>query len=128
MARSSKISSTDYNRKPAEKELWAALDQARLGDTVRKLEQGLGSPADENGSGLSTGQKQRLALARALLRQRKPLVLDEATANLDNATEAEIAATIKQLAGRTTVLIVSHRAGILEACSEVLRLEPIRVS
>ena len=110
--------------KPAPQELWAALEQAQMAETVRKLDGGLEYRLDENGSGLSTGQKQRLALARALLRKPKILILDEATANLDTATEAEIANTIKRLRGQTTVLIVSHRAGILEAADKVLTLTP----
>ena len=112
------------NHKPAPAELWSALEQAQLADTVRKLDRGLDYRLDENGAGLSTGQKQRLALTRALLRKPKILVLDEATANLDSATEIEIANTIKRLAGQTTVLIVSHRAGILSAADHVLELAP----
>jgi ABC-type multidrug transport system fused ATPase/permease subunit len=112
------------DKKPAAEELWAALDQAQLAETVRKLDRGLEYRLDENGTGLSTGQKQRLALARALLRRPKILILDEATANLDVTTEAEIANTIKRLAGQTTVLIVSHRAGILAAANHVLELSP----
>jgi ABC-type multidrug transport system fused ATPase/permease subunit len=77
---------------------------------------------DENGGGLSTGQKQRLSLARALLRQPLLLVLDEATANLDLTTELEIAETIRLLRGRSTVLIVSHRPGILEVTDQTLRM------
>jgi ABC-type bacteriocin/lantibiotic exporter with double-glycine peptidase domain len=113
------------DQKPAAAELWSVLDQAQLTETVRGLDLGLAYPLDENGAGLSTGQKQRLALARALLRTPKILVLDEATANLDMATEAEIANTIKRLAGRTTVLIVSHRAGILAAAEHVLDLSAV---
>jgi ABC-type multidrug transport system fused ATPase/permease subunit len=112
------------DRKPAKEELWAALERAQLSELVRGLERGLEHRLDENGAGLSTGQKQRLALSRALLRKPRILILDEATANLDAATETEIAHVIKKLAGGTTVLIVSHRAGILEAADKVLELAP----
>ena len=112
------------NKKPSPQELWSALEQAQLAETVRKLDRGLEYRLDENGAGLSTGQKQRLALARALLKKPKILVLDEATANLDAATEIEITNTLKRLAGQTTVLIVSHRAGILKAANHVLELSP----
>jgi ABC-type multidrug transport system fused ATPase/permease subunit len=112
------------DQKPTPDELWEALERAQLAETVRGLERGLEYRLDENGAGLSTGQKQRLALARALLRKPKILILDEATANLDMGTESEIANTIKALAGRATVLIVSHRAGILAAASRVLELQP----
>ena len=110
--------------KPTAADLWSALEQAQLAETVRKLEGGLEYRLDENGAGLSTGQKQRLALARALLKKPTILVLDEATANLDATTETEIANTIKRLAGQTTVLIVSHRAGILRAADHILELPP----
>jgi ABC-type multidrug transport system fused ATPase/permease subunit len=112
------------DRKPTREEIWGALEQAQLTETVRKLDRGLEHRLDENGTGLSTGQKQRLALARALLRKPKILLLDEATANLDATTEIEITNTIKRLAGKTTVLIVSHRAGILTAANKILELVP----
>ncbi len=71
---------------------------------------------------MSAGQKQRLSLARALLRKPSFLILDEATANLDERTEASITETIRNLKGRTTVLIVSHRPGILKHADRVLIL------
>lgn len=102
--------------------IFEALDRVGLRTVVEGLPGKLSYRLDENGSGLSTGQKQRIALARALLRRPTLLVLDEASANLDNATEAEIAETLSQLRMQTTVLIVSHRAGILKPATTLAEL------
>lgn len=106
----------------SENEIFSTLDRVGMKNVVQSLPGLLNYRLDENGSGLSTGQKQRISLARALLRNPVLLVLDEASANLDNATEAEIAETIGKLAGKTTVLIVSHRAGILAPASLLAEL------
>lgn len=106
----------------SDEELWAALRSARLDATVEALVGGLDYLIAEDGSGLSAGQKQRLCLARALLGDPHVLVLDEASANLDDRTENEIAASIRELSGRTTVLIVSHRKGLLAHADEVIEL------
>ena len=106
-----------------DEEIQNAIERAQLTSAVASLAAGMNHLLDENGSGLSTGQKQRLALARALLRKPVFLVLDEASANLDVGTESDIARTIKALKGTCTVLIVSHRTGILEAASKVISLE-----
>ncbi len=103
-------------------DLWAALAAAKLEVTVRGLEGGLDYLVAEDGSGLSAGQKQRLCLARALLSDPHVLVLDEASANLDEGTESEIAASIRELSGRTTVVVVSHRKGLLAYADRVIEL------
>ncbi len=97
----------------SDQECWSALEQARLRDVVEKLPSGLEHPIPEDGSGLSAGQKQRLCLARALLARPQVLVLDEVSANLDEATEMEVAESLRELRGRCTTVIVSHRHGIL---------------
>lgn len=103
-------------------DLWRALAGAHLDGVVRGLAGGLDYPIEEDGSGLSAGQKQRLCLARALLGDPHLLVLDEASANLDEGTEADIALSIRDLAGKTTVVVVSHRKGLLAYADRVIEL------
>jgi ATP-binding cassette subfamily B protein/subfamily B ATP-binding cassette protein MsbA len=98
------------------------LGDANLLDTVEKLPNKLDHLINENGEGLSAGQKQRLSLARALLRMPKLLILDEASANLDNETEAQIAETLRSLKGTVTTVIVSHRQGLVKYADRVLSL------
>jgi ABC-type multidrug transport system fused ATPase/permease subunit len=107
---------------PEESELWAALALAKLEGVIRALPKGLEHEIGEDGSGLSAGQKQRLCLARALLGEPQLLVLDEASANLDEATELEIAESLSALRGKCTCIVVSHRPGILKYASHTLRL------
>ena len=102
--------------------LFAALELARLRVTVENLPGALDYLIAEDGSGLSAGQKQRLCLARALLNRPHVLVLDEASANLDAATESEIAEMLKELHGRCTTILVSHRTGILKYANRIVTL------
>ena len=106
-----------------DRDVWAALEKARLSDAVRALPGELGYRINEDGSGLSAGQKQRVCLARALLSTPEVLVLDEVSANLDEATEREIAVTLQKLRGQCTVVIVSHRAALGEFADARLHLE-----
>jgi len=98
----------------ADQDYWDALTQAKLFDVIDAKPGRLEFEINENGDGLSAGQKQRLSLARALLVNPKLLVLDEASANVDVATESDIADSINLLKGKTTVIIVSHRKGFLK--------------
>lgn len=109
--------------KVTEKEISEALEFAQLDSFVKKI--GLEYIILEDQSGLSAGQKQRLCLARAILNKPKLLVLDEATANLDETTEAEISLLIKGLKDKCTVLIVSHRPGILKEADQILKLDQL---
>jgi ABC-type multidrug transport system fused ATPase/permease subunit len=103
-------------------QLLEALEQARLRKTVEGLEGALDYLITEEGAGLSAGQKQRLCLARALLTQPHLLILDEASANLDEATEMEIADSLSALRGRCTTIVVSHRPGIIKFADRVVRM------
>ncbi|WND40355.1 thiol reductant ABC exporter subunit CydD [Streptomyces sp. BB1-1-1] len=100
-----------------------ALRDAGALEFVDALPEGTGTVLGEDGAGLSAGQRQRLALARAFLADRPVLLLDEPTAALDGATEAEVVAAVRRLAEGRTVLLVVHRPALLEVADRVVRLE-----
>lgn len=104
-----------------------ALEAAGAADFVRELEQGLDTPLGERGARLSGGQRQRIAIARALVHRPSLLILDEATAALDPASEAGIYDTVRSLRGRTTILAISHQPGLLQVADRVYRLSGGRV-
>ncbi|MDQ1082227.1 MULTISPECIES: amino acid ABC transporter ATP-binding/permease protein [Microbacterium] len=107
--------------------LWNALERARLAEHVRRLPEGLDTVLAERGATWSGGERQRLGLARALLRDPSVLVLDEPTASLDTATEAEFLAALSSArAGRTTIAI-THRPTLMRAMHRVLFVDDGRV-
>ncbi|MBQ4332636.1 MAG: ABC transporter ATP-binding protein [Clostridia bacterium] len=102
--------------------VWAAAETACVADAIRALPQGLDTVLGERGAGLSEGQLQRLAIARAVLSGAPILLLDEATSSLDEATEAQVLINLRALPERTC-LCISHRPAALEICDRVIRLE-----
>ncbi|MFF5622560.1 thiol reductant ABC exporter subunit CydD [[Kitasatospora] papulosa] len=102
----------------------SALREAGAYDFVAELPDGAGTPLGEDGAGLSAGQRQRLALARAFLADRPLLLLDEPTASLDGETEAGIVDAVRRLAEGRTVLLVVHRPALLSVADRVVALEP----
>lgn len=106
----------------------AALRDAGAYDFVAALPDGAGTVLGEDGAGLSAGQRQRLALARAFLADRPVLLLDEPTASLDGETEAGIVAAVGRLAAGRTVLLVVHRPALLSVADRVVALEPAATS
>ncbi|WP_345619662.1 thiol reductant ABC exporter subunit CydD [Streptomyces ziwulingensis] len=100
-----------------------ALREAGALEFVDALPHGMETGLGEDGAGLSAGQRQRLALARAFLADRPVLLLDEPTAALDGATEAEVVSAVRRLAAGRTVLLVVHRPALLEVADRVVRLE-----
>lgn len=100
-----------------------ALRRADAWEFVDALPRGLDTVVGEKGAKLSGGQRQRIAIARALVRDPALLVLDEATTALDPVTEAEICATLRHLAGKVTILAISHQPAVKAVADVIYRLE-----
>ena len=100
-----------------------ALRRAEAWEFVAALPDGMDTVVGERGARLSGGQRQRVAIARALIRNPALLILDEATTALDPETEAGIVATVRRLAGKVTVLSISHQPAMRQAAHIVYRLD-----
>jgi ABC-type multidrug transport system fused ATPase/permease subunit len=110
------------NRKATDEEIWAALEQAGFADQVRSLTGKLNYRVQESGSGLSTGQKQRLSLARSFLRKPKLLILDEATANLDKSSEKVVLDSVQTLKACATIVMISHHHTVKSFADNLIEL------
>jgi ABC-type multidrug transport system fused ATPase/permease subunit len=89
---------------------------------MKRLPLGLDTMVGENGIGLSVGERQRIQIARILLAEPKILILDEATANLDYATEAEIKRSIQEIRRNSTVIVIAHRFSMVRDADRVIVL------
>jgi ABC-type multidrug transport system fused ATPase/permease subunit len=108
-------------------DLWRALDRARLADVVAEMPDGLDTVVGERGYRLSGGQRQRLTIARLLLGRSRVVVLDEATASLDSASEAAVQQALAEaLAGRTSI-VIAHRLSTIRAADMILVVEDGRI-
>ena len=105
----------------SEEELWEALRMADADTFVMKTEDGLDTKLTEKAGGLSEGQAQRIAIARALIRNKPQLILDEATSALDEDTESRILSRITKSYGKT-IFIITHRRSMLRYCNRVIEL------
>ncbi|HUG31470.1 MAG TPA: ABC transporter ATP-binding protein [Acidimicrobiia bacterium] len=108
-------------------EMLAALERAGLADWVEGLEDGLATHLGEGGVGMSGGQLQRLALARAFLRDPAVLVLDEATSELDAATERAVLNEVYSERGRRTLIVVAHRMETVITADRIAVMDKGRV-
>lgn len=111
----------DPEKMKREDELWKALRIACAEDFVASLDKGLDSELGESGSGLSEGQMQRIAIARAVFSARPVLLLDESTSSLDGETEKRVLENLRSMTDRT-VLIVTHRPAALAICDKQIEL------
>lgn len=111
-----------------DEELWQALERARLADVVGEMPDGLDTVVGERGYRLSGGQSQRLTIARLLLGRSRVVVLDEATASLDSASEAAVQQALGEaLAGRTSI-VIAHRLSTVRAADTILVVEDGRIA
>lgn len=110
-----------------EQELWEVLRRARLEELVRSLPDGLDTVVGERGYRLSGGERQRMTIARLLLARQRVVILDEATAHLDNTSEAAVQEALAEaLAGRTA-LVIAHRLSTVRAADVILVVEAGRI-
>jgi ATP-binding cassette subfamily C protein len=106
----------------SEAELWEALDCAAA-DFVRAMPKGLDSELGDRGVRMSGGERQRIALARALLRKPALLILDEATSSVDTETERRICSALEKLRGRMTIVTIAHRLSTIKTADRIVVIE-----
>ena len=110
-----------------DEKVWRALDAAQLRTFVNALPLGLEATLGERGARMSGGQRQRIGIARALYRDAELLVLDEATAALDNETERDVSRAIIALAGQKTIITIAHRLSTVRDCDRLYVLDEGRI-
>jgi ABC-type multidrug transport system fused ATPase/permease subunit len=117
-----------YGRPDAtEEEITDAARRAQADNFIRQLPEGYSSPVGERGGHLSVGQRQRIGIARAFLKNAPILLLDEPTSALDPATESAIMETIKELMRGRTTLIATHRLGAVHDVEQIVVLDNGRI-
>ncbi|WP_420036958.1 ABC transporter ATP-binding protein [Streptomyces sp. cg28] len=110
-----------------EDELWDVLRRARLETLVRELPDGLDTVVGERGYRLSGGERQRMTIARLLLARQRVVILDEATAHLDNTSEAAVQEALAEALDGRTAIVIAHRLSTIRSADQILVVENGRI-
>jgi len=110
-----------------EDEMWQALEAANAAQFIRRLPETLHTPLGERGVKLSVGEKQRISIARALLKNPPILILDEATASVDNTTERLIQQALDRLMAHRTSFVIAHRLSTVRHADQILVIDHGRI-
>jgi ATP-binding cassette subfamily B protein len=108
-------------------EIEAAAEAAAIADFIRRLPNGFDTVLGERGVTISGGERQRIAIARAVLRQASLLLLDEATSSLDAESETQVQAALERLMQDRTTLVIAHRLSTVQSCDRLLVLDKGRI-
>jgi ATP-binding cassette subfamily B protein len=106
-----------------DEEMWAALEIAQAADFVREMAEGLDAPIAQGGTNVSGGQRQRLAIARAVVKRPEIYLFDDSSSALDLATDARLRAALRPVTREATVLIVAQRVSTIRDADVILVLE-----
>ncbi len=110
-----------------EDEMWTALEVAQAKDFVEAMPEGLDAPIAQGGTNVSGGQRQRLAIARALIREPEIYIFDDSFSALDLATDARLRQALKPVTAEATVVIVAQRVSTIADADQIIVLEDGKV-